>query len=57
MAQLVLRAPSYIQAFFPLHVTPSGRGVRMHVELEHLESLLAAELAAAHRSAAVHTST
>ncbi|KAL4400452.1 RNA polymerase II transcription regulator [Malassezia pachydermatis] len=48
--QLILRAPSYMVAFFPRHPTPSGLGVRIPLELEQLPSLLLSELAGASAS-------
>ncbi|WFD28567.1 hypothetical protein MNAN1_003580 [Malassezia nana] len=43
--QFTLQAPSHLVAFFPLHRTPAGLGVRMSLELEQVAALVASELA------------
>ncbi|PKI85912.1 hypothetical protein MVES1_000189 [Malassezia vespertilionis] len=43
-AQLTVRAPSHLIVFFPQHRTPSGVGLRLALELDQLEPLLAAAL-------------
>ncbi|CCV00602.1 unnamed protein product [Malassezia sympodialis ATCC 42132] len=45
VAQFALQAPSHLVAFFPLHRTPTGIGVRMSLELERVAALVGAELA------------
>lgn len=50
VAQLALRAPSYIMAYFPQHPTPGGVGIRMPVELESLVPFLESELATADKA-------
>lgn len=44
VAQLVLRAPSHLLAFFPQHQTLASTGVRLPLELGQLEARLGAEL-------------
>lgn len=45
VVQFALQSPSHLVAFFPLHRTPTGMGVRMSLELEQVAALVSAELA------------
>ncbi|WFD21033.1 hypothetical protein MCAP1_003288 [Malassezia caprae] len=40
VVQFSLQAPSHLVAFFPLHRTPTGMGVRMPLELEQVAALV-----------------
>lgn len=45
VVQFALQAPSHLVAFFPLHRTPTGTGMRLSLELEQVAACIAAELA------------